>query len=602
MSGAADDAGRPGYDAGPGPGPTTGSPTEPVGVWAPLVERVVVVAGVVSTPLARDEDGWHRGRRPAGVDYAFQLDGEGPYPDPRSRHQPEGVHGPTRPFDPASVRWSDQAWRGVHLPSAVIYELHVGTFSPEGTFDGAIAHLDHLVDLGVDVVEVMPVAAFSGERGWGYDGVLAWAVHAPYGGPAGLCRFVDACHARGLGVLVDVVHNHFGPEGNYHSQFGPYFTDAIHTPWGDAINLDGPGSPEVRAHLIGSALWLLEHAHLDGLRLDAVHALFDRSSTHYLEELSSRVDALSAHLGRPLWLVAETDRADPRTVTPRAQGGDGLDAMWADDLHHAVHSALTGERDGYYADFGSTAEIAEAIERVFVPDGGFAIRWGRPHGRPIGATERWRFVGCLQNHDQVGNRAGGERLHHLVGERAAVVGAALVLTAPHVPLLFQGEEWAASSPFPFFCDFGDPELRAAVTAGRRREFAAFGWRPEDVPDPVAASTRDAAVLVWDERDAEPHAGVLGAYRQLLALRRGEPDLTDPTPRRCRAWAEGTTVVVERGAIRVAANLGAEAAGVALGPTAEILWRSDEAAQPDGGGFTLPPMSAVVLRAGRAHVT
>lgn len=497
-------------------------------VWAPAARTVELVLSDARVPLGRADGGWWSVDVPAagpGTDYRFAVDGGEPRPDPRSPHQPEGVHGPSRVVDFDAFGWTDDAWKGLHLPSAVIYELHVGTFTSEGTFDAAISRLDALVDLGVSCVELMPVAEFPGDRGWGYDGVDLYAPHHAYGGPEGLARFVDACHARGLGVLLDVVYNHLGPDGNYLGVYGPYFTDRYRTPWGDAVNLDGPGSDEVRRFFVDNARHWLEHYHLDGLRVDAVHAFYDRSAVHFLEELGAEVHALSAHLGRPLSVIAESDLNDPRLVRAREAGGYGLDAMWSDDFHHALHTVFTGEGTGYYEDFGRLGQLAKALERGLAYDGGHSVHRGRRHGRPYGDLPGYRLVGYLQNHDQVGNRARGDRIGHLVSLAEAQIGAALVLTSPFVPMLFQGEEWAATSPFPYFTDHLDRALGDAVREGRRREFAAFGWDPEEVPDPQAEATFASARLDWSERERSPHREMLRFTKRLLALRRETPALT-----------------------------------------------------------------------------
>ena len=382
-----------------------------------------------------------------------------------------------------------------------IYELHVGTFSPEGTFDGAAARLDHLVDLGVDVVELLPVAQFPGRHGWGYDGVDLYAPHDPYGGPDGLKRLVDACHARGLAVVIDVVYNHLGPAGNYLAEFGPYFTDRYTTPWGTAVNLDGPDSDPVRDFVVGNALMWVRDYHADGLRLDAIHAIVDTSAVHILEELRAQVEALAAELGRQVFLIAESDLNDPKIVHRPELGGYGIDAQWSDDFHHALHAVLTGERTGYYADFGSLDHLAKSLRQAYVYDGGYSPHRRRRHGRSPAGLPPTRFLGYLQNHDQVGNRATGERSSMLLSTGLLKVAAAIVLLGPFVPMLFQGEEWAASTPFLYFTDHDDPELGEAVSEGRRREFAAFGWSPEQVPDPQAPETFEASVLRWDERAA-----------------------------------------------------------------------------------------------------
>ncbi len=508
-----------------------------VRVWAPHARRVDVLVGPDDQPrevraLSGQADGWWHDDRdlPHGTDYAFSLDGGPARPDPRSAWQPAGVHGPSRVFDTARFTWTDDGWAGVDVRGRVLYELHVGTFTDEGTLDAACEHLEDLVALGVDVVELMPLAPFDGDRGWGYDGVGPWAVHEAYGGPAALQRFVDAAHAHGLAVCLDVVHNHLGPAGAYVGDFGPYWTDAHHTPWGSAINLDQPGSDEVRAWLIGSALRWLRDFHVDALRLDAVHELRDDSDRHLLSELSDEVAALSAELGRPLSLVAETDLNDVVAITPTSEGGWGMTAQWADDVHHAIHALVTGERHGYYVDFGSPATLRKALTRVFVHDGGRSTFRDRDWGRPIPeGTDGHRFVVFVQDHDQVGNRAIGDRPSARLDAGRLACEAALLLLSPFTPMLFMGEEWGTRRPFPFFTSFTDPDLAQAVRDGRRGEFAGHGWaalygREVDVPDPQDPATRDAAVLDRDERTHGDHARLLEWYRTLVALRRSSADL------------------------------------------------------------------------------
>ncbi|MBX3465348.1 MAG: malto-oligosyltrehalose trehalohydrolase [Planctomycetes bacterium] len=570
-------------------------------VWAPAAARVELDRpGRGRAALARSDKGWWVGADDLapGTDYGFVVDGEGPFPDPRSAWQPDGVHGPSRVVAHAAFRWTDAGWQPPPLAGGAVYELHVGTFTPEGTFDAAIARLPDLVDLGVTHVELMPVAAFPGAHGWGYDGVASFAVHAPYGGPDGLKRLVDACHGRGLAVLLDVVYNHLGPDGNYLGRFGPYFTDRYRTPWGQAVNLDGPGSDEVRRYIIDNALGWLRDYHLDGLRLDAVHALFDLSARHVLEELAAEVAALEARLGRHLTLVAESDQNDPRLLRPPEAGGFGLPAQWSDDLHHALHAALTGERTGYYEDFGRLEHVARALEGTFVYAGDYSLHRDRRHGQPPTGLPGWRFVTCLQNHDQVGNRARGDRLGHGLSPDRLKVGAALLLAGPFTPLLFQGEEWAASAPFPYFCDHQDPALAAAVREGRRREFAAFGWRPEDVPDPQDPATFRAARLDWAERARAPHAEVLAWYRALLRLRRDRPDLRDGRPGATRARFDEAAgwLVVERPATTLAVNLGAAIARVPLGRGERrvVLSSRESGVEVGDEGVVLPPDTATFL--------
>jgi maltooligosyltrehalose trehalohydrolase len=463
-------------------------------------------------------DGWFElaSGVPANTAYALSVDDDIAVPDPRASWLPDGVHGPAVAVDHDAFHWSDTEWNGFELAGAILYELHVGTFTPAGTFAAAAERLDHLVDLGVTAIEIMPVAQFPGRHGWGYDGVGLYAAHDAYGGPDGLKALVDAAHAAGLGVLLDVVYNHLGPSGNHLPRFGPYFTDHYATPWGDAVNLDGPGSDGVRAFIIDNAIhWLRDH-HLDGLRLDAVHALLDTSAVHLLEAMSAAVDDLAAELGRPLHLIAETDRNDPRVVRPRSHGGFGLAAQWCDDVHHVLHVALTGERDGYYKDYrGTMSEIAHVWQNGYFYDGRWSPHRGRTHGRPADGVPGRQLVASLQNHDQVGNRANGERMTHLLSAARRKIGAALLLTSPFTPLLFQGEEWSASSPFLYFTDHDDPELGAAVSEGRRREFAAFGWSPDDVPDPQDLATFERSVLAWDERGQGEHAELLDWYRRLI---------------------------------------------------------------------------------------
>ncbi|MDQ1445700.1 MAG: maltooligosyltrehalose trehalohydrolase, partial [Acidimicrobiaceae bacterium] len=406
-------------------------------VWAPTPESVAVEVGGERVPMAAADRGWRVAEvdwAGPGDDYRFVVDGD-PLPDPRSAFQPEGVHGPCRVVDHAAFPWTDHGWRGLHLPSAVLYELHVGTFTPEGTFEAVVPKLDHIVELGVGAIELLPVGEFSGSRGWGYDGVDLYAPHHAYGGPDGLKKLVDACHHRGLAVVVDVVYNHLGPSGNYLSRFGPYFTDRYNTPWGDALNFDGADSDEVRRFFIDNALMWLRDYHIDGLRLDAVHAIVDTSATHLLEQLAGEVEVLSAHVGRPLTLIAESDLNDPRVVARREAGGYGMDAQWSDDFHHALHAALTGEKSGYYEDFGGLAHVATAMRQAFVYAGDYSPHRKRVHGRkPLGIAGH-RFLGYLQNHDQVGNRAVGERSSHLMSTGRLKVGAALVLLSPFVPML-----------------------------------------------------------------------------------------------------------------------------------------------------------------------
>jgi maltooligosyltrehalose trehalohydrolase len=570
-------------------------------VWAPDRTRVRLHANGLDAELTQDDHGWWHGPDPLqpGTGYAFLLDDDDtPLPDPRSRWQPDGVHGPSRVYDHAAYGWTDQAWTGRALPGAVIYELHIGTFTAGGTFDAAVKQLDHLVDLGVTAIELMPVAAFPGRRGWGYDGIGLWAVHEPYGGPDGLKRFVDACHARRLAVFLDVVYNHVGP-GNRLADFGPYFSDTHHTGWGPAVNLNQPGADEVRAFIVTNALMWLRDYHLDGLRLDAVHALEDHGAVHLLEQLSTEVRALAARLNRALVLIAESDANDPRLVTSPEAGGYGLDAQWNDDFHHAVHAAITGERHGYYRDFGSMAALAKTMTRVFYHDGTWSSFRGRSHGRPVDVfrVPGYRFVGYLQDHDQVGNRAAGDRI--AVGRPAGLlkVAAGLVLTAPFTPMLFMGEEWGALTPWQYFTDHQDPGLGQAVAAGRRAEFARHGW-PGEVPDPQDEATFERSRLNWADLDEQRHLDMLAWYRALITLRRQQPELTDPDVSRIEAsWHEPARwLLVSRGRLRVAANLGADTQRLPLGAAgSEVLLSSADGVTSVGDALSMPPASFAVVR-------
>ncbi|MEV7971969.1 malto-oligosyltrehalose trehalohydrolase [Cellulomonas sp. NPDC089187] len=618
-------------------------------VWAPTASTVELVlpgtddGGGDRLPLIRTEGGWWQGApQPHGTDYGFALDGGPLRPDPRSPWQPEGVHGPSRVFDPERFEWADGAWAGRDVRGAVVYELHVGTFTTGGTLDAAIARLGHLVDLGVEVVELLPVAPFNGRHGWGYDGVSLYGVHQPYGGPVALQRFVDAAHRAGLAVCLDVVHNHLGPSGNYLGEFGPYFTDAHQTPWGSAIDL---GQPEVRRWIVDSALRWFRDFHVDALRLDAVHALIDDSPRHILTELSDAVAALD--LGRPLSLIAETDLNDPVSVTPTSGGGWGMTAQWADDVHHAVHALLTGERQGYYVDFGSPQTLAQAMTRVFVHDGGHSTFRGQDWGRPVPeGVDGHRFVVFGSDHDQIGNRALGDRPSERLADAALAAEAALILLSPFTPMLFMGEEWGARTPWLFLTDHPEPELAEAVRQGRAAEFGSHGWAvmygstDEDfrVPDPQAIESLERSRLDWAEPELPGHRRLLDWYRQLTTLRRevsalGDGNRTataltwdtgaelpeigpgdvDHSPEAARARAWRSWLVLHRGDARVVINLADSAQTIPLGRTGhpQVLaaWAAGGArvtpgAQPSASGespdptqatVAVPPHTVVVLR-------
>jgi maltooligosyltrehalose trehalohydrolase len=494
-------------------------------VWAPDAPRVDVVLASGVLEMQRGDRGYHRivvdDVRP-GDTYRFRLHREdGTHvdrADPASRFQPEGVHGPSAVDDPAGFVWTDRGFSAGPLHEQVLYELHVGTFSPSGTFDGAIEQLPHLVELGVTAIELLPVWQFPGGRNWGYDGVLQYAVQDTYGGPEGLRRLVDAAHDVGIAVILDVVYNHIGPEGNHLGDFGPYFTDLHATPWGDGLNADGPGSDEVRRYVVEHAVSFVRDLHLDGFRLDAVHGIIDQSATHLLEALASAVHAEGERLGKVVHLIAESDLCDARLMRSPEAGGYGLDAQWADEFHHAIHVALTGEQDAYYRDHAGLADLVPQLRDRFLHAGRYSAYRGRTVGRPARDLPYDRFVACVQNHDQVGNRMMGERLSELVDLEGLKFAAAALLTSPFVPMLFMGEEHADPAPFPYFVSHTEPALVEAVRTGRADEFADFAWQGE-TPDPQAQETFDSARIdVSLAHGGGAHAAVFALYRELIATR------------------------------------------------------------------------------------
>jgi len=596
-------------------------------VWAPLADELAfeeLDAGestvLMRRDLTRTPNGewtgiWVADRWPVGR-YWLLLDGDR-LADPRATEQPDGFDGPSLRPRQRQFAWTDDGWTGFDLGEAVVYEVHVGTFAGgagsgsgsgtgsvalAGTFDGIIEHLDHLIDLGIDAIELMPINTFPGDLGWGYDGVALWAPHPAYGGADGLDRLVDACHRRGLGVLLDVVYNHLGPLGNNLHRFGPYFTDASTTPWGAAVNLDGPGSDDVRTFIVDNAVaWVRDH-HLDGLRLDAVGWLQDHSATHIIEDIAAAVHREAASTGRRIWVVAESDLNDPRLVRPPEGGGFGVDAAWSDDFHHTLHAALTGESDSYYCDFGGAgapmpgiAGLAKSLTDVFVFDGRYSAFRKRRHGRPVGDLNRHCFLGFAQNHDQVGNRPLGERLAHLVGDDAARVAAAIVMTAPFVPMLFQGEEWGASTPFQYFTSHPDPDLASSVSEGRRAEHGDFATAA-DVPDPQEIATFKRSCLRWDEVAAPDHQRMLEWHRQLIALRRNVADLRcgDAVSTEVVASEHDRWLHIRRGRHVVVANLGdATTVPAVVAEAEQILLRSDDGIHRAVAGWVMPAMSVVV---------
>ena len=585
------------------------SPALPVGprvpVWAPAAQTVELhlpdqdrLVGMIPVP-----GGWWTAPfdLEPGTDYAFRVDGSPNRPDPRSALQPDGVHGPSRTVDPDTWRWTDQNWAGKDLRGSVIYELHVGTFTPEGTLDAAVSRLGHLVDLGVDIVELMPLAAFPGKAGWGYDGVGLWAVHEAYGGPDALARFVDAAHNAGIGVCLDVVYNHLGPSGNYLSVFGPYFTPAHHTPWGEAVNYDHDGSQQVRAFVIDSALRWMRDFHIDALRLDAIHEIKDDAAAaatpqrHVLAELSDAVAALSIELGRPLSLVAEADLNDVGVITPTSEEPPakvpslGMTAQWADDVHHALHVRLTGEDQGYYGDFAEVGAWAKAYGRAFLHNGTWSTFRERNWGAPVPEdTDPRRFVVFGSDHDQVGNRAVGDRPSAILDDAALAATAALVLLSPYTPMLFMGEEWGTRTPFQFFTDHEEDDLARSVSEGRVREFAGFGWDADEIPDPQAAATVEASRLRWSELDEAEHARMLAWYQALTTLRRNL-DWSQRT-----AWPQvdeiDDVLMVTYDDIVVAANLSGQERPAPALTTVLLSWDPFDAATP-----SLSPGQTLIAR-------
>ncbi|MFI5503646.1 malto-oligosyltrehalose trehalohydrolase [Nocardia asteroides] len=569
-------------------------------VWAPEAGTVRLQLDGVAQPMRRNGGGWWSVTVDAGqgARYGFLIDDDPTVlPDPRSPRQPDGVHAPSAVHDLDPARWTDHRWTGRQLAGSVFYELHIGTFTPDGTFDAAIDRLDHLVDLGVTTVELMPVNAFDGTHNWGYDGVLWYAVQESYGGPDGLQRFVDACHARGLAVCLDVVYNHLGPSGNYLPRFGPYLSEG-HNTWGQSLNLDGPGSDAVRRHIIDNALRWLREFHLDALRIDAVHALVDRTATHLLTELAVETTALSAHLGRPLSLIAESDLNDPRLITPRAAGGYGLTGQWNDDLHHAVHTAVSGERQGYYADFGSLACLAQTLTHGFFHAGTYSSFRGRTHGIPIPREliPGSALLGYTCTHDQIGNRAAGDRPSEYLTPGQLAVKAALVLLSASTPMLFMGEEWGARTPFQFFTSHTDPVVAAATAAGRRAEFAEHGWSADEVPDPQDPATFTRSQLDWTEPRREPHARLLACYRALIALRKARSEFTDPWLD--HVWADYDEArrwfVLRRGRISVVCNLAEDEAVIPVHGRVLLAWAP---ATESGAGTLISGHSFAVLEEG-----
>jgi maltooligosyltrehalose trehalohydrolase len=556
-------------------------------VWAPLAKRVELMLqegeGRRAVEMLPEAEGYFAvelGDIVDGQRYTFRLDGGEQRPDPCSLWQPANLPGPSAVVFPEKFKWSDGGWKGIQRGELVIYELHVGTFTGEGTFDAIVPRLKELRELGVTAIELMPVGQFPGGRNWGYDGVLPYAAQDTYGGPAALARLVDAAHRAGLAVILDVVYNHFGPEHNYLSEFGPYLIDCYQTPWGKAVNFDGPECGPVRDYVLDNARMWLEEFHFDGLRLDAVHAIYDLGARHILAAIKEMAAGVEQRSGRAIHVIAESDLNDPRVLRGPEQGGYGLDAQWADDFHHAAHAFLTGEQRGYYSDFGSPEQVARSLETPFVYAWTYSKHRRRKHGAPADGLGADRFVVCLQNHDQVGNRAMGERLSELLGTPEKMrAAAALLLLSPYIPMLFMGEEYGELRRFPFFCSFCGEELLQAVREGRKREFADFVGAVEEIPDPGSEETFRSAVLTWAWPEGTVHAGVRRLYGDLLKARREWPALRAGGAARRAEVAErdegGCLLRYDRGAgLRVLFNLSGHPREVEAG---RILWTSEAAA-------------------------
>ncbi len=577
-------------------------------VWAPHCRTVDVLFEGRAPVALRGADGLFEGLVPdarAGSRYRYRLDGERDRPDPVSRWQPDGVHGPSMVVDPGDFPWTDGAFGGHALEALVIYELHVGTFTEAGTFEAVIPHLAGLVELGVTAVELMPVAEFPGARNWGYDGVHLFAPQSTYGGPPGLRRLVDACHTAGLSVILDVVYNHLGPEGNYLAEFGPYFTDRHPTPWGPGINVDGVGAAGVRRHLIHNARYWVREFHIDGLRLDAIHAIADASPLHILTELAGAAREEALTFGRPLHVIAESHDNDRRIVIPAAGGGLGLDAVWSDDFHHALHTRLTGEELGYYADSPSGPGLERAIAEGFAYQGEPSVYWGRNRGTPSADLPAAHFVISLQNHDQVGNRAGSQRLPALVSPEAVKAAVAVLCATPAIPLLFMGEEYGELAPFPFFASFLDAGLREAVSRGRQREFERLGWAGR-VHDPCDPATFASARLDHTLATRPGHRELREYYRAWLTLRGRHPALGARHKGGTHAKMSDDVLLVTRQAptgerVVLAANLASERRPLprALAGAA-LLLDSGHPRFAGGGGEPLAPYQAVLFEIARSR--
>lgn len=570
------------------------------GLWGPELQSVdlqLLSSQVLTIPMEREDLGFWSATVDSvlpGTQYRYQLNGDGIYPDPASHHQPDGVHGPSAVVDHGHYGWGDSDWRNLPLSEYIIYELHVGTFTVEGTFEAAIAKLPDLKALGITAVEIMPVAQFPGDRNWGYDGVFPYAVQNSYGGPDGLKRLVDACHQQGLAVILDVVYNHFGPEGNYTGCYGPYITEKYNTPWGGAVNFDEAWCDGVRQYVVDNVLYWLRYYHIDGLRLDAIHAIYDFGAKHILAAIAEAVDALSTELDKPHYLIAESDLNDSRIIRPFDQGGYGLDAQWSDDFHHALHAVLTHETTGYYQDFGSCQALATALGDRFVYSGNYSTFRRRRHGNSATDLPSQQFVVCSQNHDQVGNRMLGERLTQLVSFEALKLAAGAVLTSPYLPLLFMGEEYGETAPFLYFIDHGDSDLIEAVYQGRKREFKDFHAMGEPPPAHERA-TFEKATLNWELRHQGQHQVLWQYYQRLIDLRKGlklgTPGLSQDMQVGCDD-AKGLVYyqrTLPQGAVLVLINVSASPSPIAIDPPRQPWQLKLDSAATDwqGPGSSLP---------------
>lgn len=500
-------------------------------VWAPFLEKVeikILLPQEKIYPMEKVSKGYW-GTTVENISfptlYIYRLDGGRERPDPASHFQPDGVHNASQVIDHSAFKWDDSGWRSIALSEMIMYELHVGAFTPEGTFDTIINRLSELKDLGLNALEIMPVAQFPGERNWGYDGVYPFAVQNSYGGPEGLKRLVNACHIDGMAVILDVVYNHLGPEGNYFRDYGPYFTDKYRTPWGMAINFDDAYSNEVRNFFIENALHWFKNYHIDALRLDAIHGISDLSAKPFLQELAERVEEFSSLMGRRFYLIAESDLNDSRVIRPRETGGYGINAQWCDDFHHCIHTLLTGEIDGYYIDFGSIRHLEKSAREGYVYSGDYSEYRKRNHGKTSKDRPADQFVVFSQNHDQVGNRMLGERLTNLVSFESLKLAAGIVLLSPYIPLLFMGEEYGEEAPFVYFISHSDPNLIEAVRKGRKEEFKAFQWKGEPL-DPQDKETFQRSKINWDKRKSGNHKVLLDFYKHLITLRKETPALSN----------------------------------------------------------------------------